>query len=158
MLKPFRYILALVILGSLITPQLGFAAVKTGASCKKIGATAATNGKKFTCIKTGKKLVWNKGVAISAPKPTVTPTPVATPTPSPTPTFYVPPTPIMTPTPAPIVEKAPTGFADLVENYRGIPGVVWNEAQNLQLQDRKKLLLNLSMGLTQSYKPKLVHL
>jgi hypothetical protein len=41
------------------------------------------------------------------------------------------PTPSATPTPTPIVEKAPTGFADLVENYRGIPSVVWNEAQKL---------------------------
>jgi hypothetical protein len=144
--KPFRYILALVILGSLITPQFGFAAVKTGASCKKIGATATTNGKKFTCVKSGKKLVWNKGIAISAPKPTVTPTPVATPTPSPTPTVYEPPTPIMTPTPAPIVEKAPTGFADLVENYRGIPGVVWNEAQKLAASGSEKTTFELEYG------------
>ena len=101
--------------------------VKAGATCKKAGSTATVNGKKFTCIKSGKKFVWNKGVAVAKPKPTTTPvatpTPVVSPTPSPTPTVYVPPT--------PIVEKAPTGFADLVENYRGIPEVVWNEAQKL---------------------------
>ena len=127
MQKPFRHVLILIILGSLITPQIGFAAVKTGDLCKKAGSTATANGKKFTCIKSGKKLIWNKGVAVAKPKPTITPvatpTPVVSPTPSPTPTVYVPPT--------PIVEKAPTGFADLVENYRGIPEVVWNEAQKL---------------------------
>lgn len=57
------------------------AAVKTGDTCKKAGTTATANGKKFTCIKSGKKLVWNKGVAIAKPLPVVTPTPTPTPTP-----------------------------------------------------------------------------
>jgi hypothetical protein len=117
-----------------LVPFNASAAVKAGDTCKKAGSTSTANGKKFTCIKSGKKLVWNKGVAVAKPKlttPTATPTPIASPTPSPTPTVYVPPTPITTPIPAPIVEKAPTGFADLVENYRGIPEVVWNEAQKL---------------------------
>ena len=125
MRKPLRCLLTIVILGSLLTPQFSFAAVKAGASCKKVGTTATFSGKKFTCVKSGKKLVWNKGVAIAAPRPTVTPTP--DPEPNPTPTA----TPTPTPTSAPIVEKAPTGFNDLVENYRGIPTVVWNEAHKL---------------------------
>jgi hypothetical protein len=118
-----------------LVPFNASAAVKAGDTCKKAGSTSTANGKKFTCIKSGKKLVWNKGVAVAKPKPVQTPTPVPTPTPEPTPnpmpTVYVPPTPITPPIPAPIVEKAPTGFGDLVENYRGIPGVVWNEAQKL---------------------------
>ena len=69
------------------------AAVKTGDTCKKVGTTATANGKKYTCIKSGKKLVWNKGVAIAKPVPAVTPTP--TPNSSPTPT------PSATPTKAP---------------------------------------------------------
>ena len=44
------------------------AAVKTGDTCKKVGATATANGKKYTCIKSGKKLVWNKGIAIAKPR------------------------------------------------------------------------------------------
>ena len=54
-----------------------------------MGATSVLAGKRFTCIKSGKKLVWNAGVAVS---------PVAKPslTPSPTPTL----TPIQTPQPA----------------------------------------------------------
>jgi hypothetical protein len=62
------------------------AAVKAGDSCKKVGATATASGKKFTCIKSGKKLIWNKGVAVAKPKPVETVVPEATPTPSPTPT------------------------------------------------------------------------
>lgn len=118
--------LALLLAFTLVT-GVASAAVKAGSSCTKLGATSTASGKKYTCIKSGKKLVWNKGVTVLAPKPRVTPTP----TPSPTPTVYVPPTPTPSPTPTPIVEKAPTGFADLVENYRGIPEVVWNEARKL---------------------------
>ena len=54
------------------------AAVSAGSSCKKIGSTALANGKKFTCIKVGKKFVWDKGVlqkTASKPKPTTTPPP-----------------------------------------------------------------------------------
>ena len=37
------------------------AAVKAGVACKKAGATSISSNKTFTCIKLGKKLVWNKG-------------------------------------------------------------------------------------------------
>lgn len=67
------------------------AATKAGASCSKAGKTSISGGKKYTCIKSGKKLIWNKGVAI-APAPQKTPTPAASPSsvtasPSPSPTI-----------------------------------------------------------------------
>jgi hypothetical protein len=40
------------------------AAVKAGSACKNIGETAESSGKVFTCNKSGKKLVWSKGVDI----------------------------------------------------------------------------------------------
>jgi hypothetical protein len=40
------------------------AVVKAGAKCTKAGATASVGGKKYTCIKSGKKFVWNKGTTI----------------------------------------------------------------------------------------------
>jgi hypothetical protein len=43
-----------------------FAAVKAGAKCPKVGITTVVSGKAFTCNKSGKKLVWSKGVV---PKP-----------------------------------------------------------------------------------------
>ena len=61
---------------------------KAGTSCKKVGITTTVNGKKFTCIKSGKRIIWNKGVrasipqATKAPKPPVTPAPTVTPTPT----------------------------------------------------------------------------
>ena len=125
-----------------LAPMNAIAAVKAGDLCKKAGSTATANGNKFTCMKSGKKLVWKKGVAIAKPVPLATPTPA----PSSSPTIYVPPTPIATPAPVPIVEKAPTGFADLVENYRGIPEVVWNEAQKLAASGSEKTNFELEYG------------
>ena len=98
-----RIIFAIALSLSLIAAP-SFAAVKAGAKCTKAGAFAIAGGKKFTCIKSGNKLVWNKGVAVkAAPKPDLNPVlkPVA-PTPSPTPT------PAVTPTPSPIATPSPT--------------------------------------------------
>jgi M6 family metalloprotease-like protein len=50
------------------------AVAKAGGACSKAGTTSIASGKKFTCIKSGKKLVWNRGV-VAAPKPSMTPTP-----------------------------------------------------------------------------------
>ena len=46
------------------------AAAKAGGACSKAGITSVVSGKTFTCIKSGKKLVWNKGVAVAASNPT----------------------------------------------------------------------------------------
>ena len=99
-----KKLLAVLVSAALsLVPLNAVAAVKAGDVCKKVGTTATANGKKYTCIKSGKKLVWNKGVAITPPKPSVTPTPIASPSIS----------------PQPILEKTPTSFGDLVENYKG---------------------------------------
>jgi M6 family metalloprotease-like protein len=71
-----RVLVALLLSLSLITAP-SFAAVKAGAKCTKAGSTATASGKKFTCIKSGTKLVWNKGVAIKAAAPKPSPTPEA---------------------------------------------------------------------------------
>ena len=51
------------------------AAAKAGGTCSKAGITRVVSGKKYTCIKSGKKLVWNKGVAVAASNPTSAATP-----------------------------------------------------------------------------------
>jgi len=55
-------------------PQANAATAKAGATCPKLKATSIVKGKKFTCIKSGKKLVWDKGVTVKAtvtkPSPT----------------------------------------------------------------------------------------
>ena len=74
-----RVVLATVIL-SMILPSPAFAAVKAGASCSKAGQSSVTAGKKFTCVKSGKKLLWDNGKTIAAPaaKPATIETPAPT--------------------------------------------------------------------------------
>jgi hypothetical protein len=59
-----------------LIPVSAAAKAKAGGTCSKAGITSVVSGKTYTCIKSGKKLVWNKGVAVAASNPT----PVATPT------------------------------------------------------------------------------
>ena len=56
-------------------PQASAATAKAGATCTKLKATSIVKGKKFTCIKSGKKLIWDKGVTVKAlvTKPSPTP-------------------------------------------------------------------------------------
>ena len=61
-----------VLLISLATP-VNAAAPKAGATCTKKNSTATSAGKLYTCILSGKKLVWNKGVQIPV-KPADAPT------------------------------------------------------------------------------------
>lgn len=67
-----RFLVVLITLtlfaGTNSTPA--FAAVKAGATCKKVGSTTTVSDKKYTCIKLGQKLIWNKGVKISKTKTT----------------------------------------------------------------------------------------
>jgi hypothetical protein len=57
---------------------------KSGAICSNVGKTQNYKGLQFTCIKSGKKLVWNKGVKIKTVAISPTPIPSASPTPVPT--------------------------------------------------------------------------
>jgi len=71
--------LSLLLIFSLI-PAYSATPIKSGSVCSKQGQTKTFQGKKFTCIKSGKKLVWNKGVVVTMPTPTPTPTPSPSPT------------------------------------------------------------------------------
>ena len=77
-MKRFLVVLVLVVL---IVPQQissAPAAVKTGSPCTKLASTSILNSLKFICLKSGKKLIWGKGVKFA----TLTPTPTPTPTPT----------------------------------------------------------------------------
>jgi M6 family metalloprotease-like protein len=69
------FLSGLIISASLTIPAFG--AVKNGAACPKSGLSLINGGEKFTCIKSGKKLVWRKVVAVT--KKTQTPAPVLAP-------------------------------------------------------------------------------
>jgi M6 family metalloprotease-like protein len=82
--------LALVPIAATSAPK-----ITPGSSCKVIKQKVTSQNKVYTCIKSGKKLVWSKGVIVAKPTPKPTPTPTAigdppgaiggTPTPTPTP-------------------------------------------------------------------------
>jgi hypothetical protein len=59
-----RKLIVLTLAISLLGVSPAQAAVKAGFKCSKAGATTTVLGKKYTCIKSGSKLVWNKGVMI----------------------------------------------------------------------------------------------
>jgi len=120
--------LAIAVLLTLAGPVQA-ATPKAGAKCPKAGTTATASGKKFTCIKSGTKLVWNKGVAIKKPSPaaTATPTPTPTPEPSPTPSPTLSPTPTPAPTPTPTLKDLT--FSNIVENVDAISFNIYSKYQ-----------------------------
>ena len=60
-----RKVVAVLIAVSLLgVAPANAATVKAGTKCNKHKATTTVNGMKYTCIKSGSKLVWSKGVAI----------------------------------------------------------------------------------------------
>ena len=83
-----------------------------GGTCKVLNQKVTNLNKSYTCIKSGKKLIWNKGVGI---KPTPTPTPTHTPTPTP---------------------KELT-FSNISENVDAIAFNVYSKYQNLMATDYK---------------------
>ena len=62
-------------------PAYSANSIKSGAVCNKLGTTKNFQGKKYTCIKSGKKLIWSKGVALAKPSasPAVSPLPTSSP-------------------------------------------------------------------------------
>jgi len=88
------------------------AAVKAGTNCTKAGVKKVdTAGKTLTCLKVGKKLIWNKAAV----------NPVAKQSPAPTPVTSV--------APVAAVPTAPTSFEDLIQNYKGISYAAWSKSR-----------------------------
>jgi hypothetical protein len=95
--KSFLAVLCSATLLLTLNVDIASAAVKAGDACPKLKSTSTVKGIKYTCIKSGNKLVWNKGVKVAA-KPTSKPTPAATPVPAP----------VVLATPGPVVSPTPT--------------------------------------------------
>ena len=69
-----------------IFPAISAIAPKAGASCAKSGITSTYQGKRFTCIKKGKTLVWDGGVLVKQAAPVTSPQPAISPSNTPSPT------------------------------------------------------------------------
>lgn len=62
MRKTFLILVAALLSFALASPANAVAIA--GSKCSKLNATTTVSGKKYTCIKSGGKLVWNKGVLV----------------------------------------------------------------------------------------------
>jgi len=58
-------VLVAILVLALIPSFPASAAVKTGSTCMKLNENSTISGFKYTCIKSGKKLVWSKGVKVA---------------------------------------------------------------------------------------------
>ncbi|MEN9325233.1 MAG: hypothetical protein RL414_987 [Actinomycetota bacterium] len=77
MIRALAFMIPMVLVAS-----NSYAAVKAGSACTKVGTKSVSGGKSYTCIKSGKKLVWSKGVVVAKPsivKPTPDPSASAIP-------------------------------------------------------------------------------
>ena len=113
MKRVLTVVLSPILLLSLLSGVANAATPKAGATCSKAGTTATSNGFKYTCIKSGKKLVWDKGVKVVTPAATATPTPK-----------------MPVPVSLPVVQTGSITFANAVTNYAQIPQVAWQNVQD----------------------------
>ena len=106
-----RFSLKITVPALLSTVAIFFSAIpstsanppKSGAQCAKVGLTKNYQGKKYTCVKSGKKLVWSDGKPVKQPvtslSPSASPTSMPTATPSPASSPTATPSPASSPTP-----------------------------------------------------------
>jgi len=116
----------LVLAAALISPVQSFAAApKAGATCTKVGSTAIASGKTFTCVKSGKKMVWDKGTVVA--KPTGSSQEAKTsPSPSADPRASLP-----IPITLPVAQTGAITFANAAANYAQIPQTAWQRVQDV---------------------------
>ena len=93
----------LIALVLILVPVSALSAQKVtpGSTCKVLNQKTVYSNKTYTCIKSGKKLVWNKGVLVVKPTPMPTPTAIGDPI------GAVGGTPTIAPTPTPTPEVKP---------------------------------------------------
>jgi len=75
-----KRLIANVLIGCLVISlnlSPAVASVKPGTVCKQAGKVVKSAGMNYKCVKSGKKLVWGKGVVVTKLKPAVQPTPTS---------------------------------------------------------------------------------
>jgi len=76
-----RRLVSVILIAIALTTISPFASasVKAGSLCTKAGVMSIVSGYKYTCIKSGNKLMWSKGKKVVVAKPTTLPTQTPTP-------------------------------------------------------------------------------
>ncbi len=72
----YKGILITLALTLIPTSAISAQKITSGSTCKVLNQKIVYLNKTYTCVKSGKKLVWNKGVLVVKPTPTPTPTPL----------------------------------------------------------------------------------
>jgi hypothetical protein len=134
-----------LLLACLVANTVVAAAPKAGSACPKLNQKTIYAGYTYTCIKSGKKLIWDKGVRVLAPVANPSPTPQVTPSPTPT----VAPSPLSTPTPT---SSADSGMQNAspdiwavdntlaqIENASQNDFVAWAKSRSLDTQRLQKV-------------------
>ena len=136
-------VVAALVVAVLVVPSSS-GAIKAGTVCKKVGLQTIDSGRRYTCVKQGKKFAWNKGVVVKA-IPAANPAPSATPTPTPTPTASATPSPSPTSTFTP--PARPTSFVDLIEKIDGVSYWAWfTSAEKINKSEVKSPEVELLFG------------
>jgi hypothetical protein len=66
--KRSAFLVAISLTFGVLSPISANAAVKTGATCKKVGFKSSDSGKNFTCTRFGARLIWREDVSKNKPK------------------------------------------------------------------------------------------
>jgi len=126
-MKKLAGLLGIAIAVTLISPVQSFAAApKAGATCTKVGSTSIASGKTFTCVKSGKKMVWDKGTVVAKPTSSAQETAPA-PAASPKPKAFKAPIPIS----LPVAQKGAITFANVMDHISEIPALAYQNVQNV---------------------------
>ena len=140
--------LSLILSISLI-PAYSSTAPKAGAICSKQGTSKTHQGKKFTCIKSGKKLVWNRGVLINKALPVATPIPSSTSTPSTSPSTSPSASPSASPSPTASATNSPIilNWDNISLNFGEISSNVYRKYESfLDISYKSNLKVNIFVG------------
>ncbi len=78
-MRRFLVFVLIVCLTPIASISAASAAVKAGATCKAAGQMSTQKSVKFTCVKSGKKLIWKKVAKVASPSPSKSPSPSPSP-------------------------------------------------------------------------------
>ena len=65
-------VVVFVLFSTILSNPNSFASIKPGGKCSKVGKMEILGAKKYTCVKSGNKLLWNSGKKISQPAKSTT--------------------------------------------------------------------------------------
>ena len=108
---------SLILFGAPLSVASSATAPKAGTTCSPKGKTVTVGNKKYTCVASGKKLVWNSGVTVSTTTTTVPPTTTTT-----VPVAAIPVT-------LPVAQNGTITFANIQDHISEISAAAYNAIQ-----------------------------